>query len=187
MKPFIFRVFAAAMLLALVACEASMSAGADLDREADFHDYHTFAWEEADPLPTGDPRLDANPFFIARVHEAVTAELAARGIQRVESEPSLLVHYHASVRDRVHVYEVDRLAGYDVSEYGPGVDVLQYDEGFLLVDIVDAQTRRVVWRGWARADVTRALESTAHLERLVQEGVRAMFEDFPRQVSSVGR
>jgi hypothetical protein len=178
----ILRVLGAVLLLFLVACDDSMSAGAVFDPDVDFGKYDTFAWEAADPLPTGDPRPDANPFFVARIQEAVTGEFAARGIERVESDPSVLVHYHASVRDRLHVYEVDRRAGYEVPEYGPGVEVYQYDEGILLVDIVDAETLRVVWRGWARADVTRALEDTALLERLVQEAARAMFKEFPREI-----
>jgi hypothetical protein len=90
------------------------------------------------PLPTGDPSLDANPFFVARIQEAVTRDFTARGIEPVESDPSLLVN------------------------------------------VVDAETLRIVWRGWARADVTRALENTAVLERLVQEAARAMFREFPR-------
>lgn len=178
----ILRSVGAVLVLSLGACDNSMSAGADFDPDVDFGTYSSFAWEQADPLPTGDPRLDANPFFVARIHEAVGAELASRGIQQVNADPALLVHYHASVRDRLHVYEVDRRAGYEVPDYGPAVEVYQYDEGILLVDIVDAETLRVVWRGWARADVTRALENPERLERLVQEAARAMFREFPREV-----
>jgi hypothetical protein len=50
----------------------------------------------------------------------------------------------------------------------------------LLVNVVDAETLRIVWSGWVRADVTRALENPAVLERLVQEAARAMFREFPR-------
>jgi hypothetical protein len=174
------------LLLATAACDRSMSAGADYDRNLDFEKYDTFAWEAADPLPTGDPRLDANPFFVDRIHNAVTAELAARGVRMVESSPSLLVHFHASVRDRVDVFEVDRRAGYDVGEYGPGTAVRQYEEGTLLVDIVDAETLRVIWRGWARADVTRLIDDPDALERLIQEAARAMFREFPRDVIPQG-
>jgi len=186
MSTSVLRTLGAALMLTVAACEESVSAGADFDPDVDFGRYDTFAWEEADPLPTGDPRLDANPFFVARIHEAVEAELASRGIQQVDADPALLVHHHASVRDRLHVYEVDRRAGYEVPEYGPGVEVYQYDEGILLVDIVDAETLRVIWRGWARADVTRALENTELLGRLVQEVARAMFREFPREAQVGG-
>ena len=172
------------LLISVAACDESMSAGADYDRDVDFTAYHTFAWEEADLLPVGDPRLDGNPFFVERIQNSVSAELAARGLERVGTGPSLLVHYHASVRDRVDVFEVDRRAGYDVSEYGPGTAVRQYDEGTLLVDVVDAETLRVIWRGWARADVTRFLDQPEALETLVEEAARAMFQHFPRETVS---
>jgi hypothetical protein len=172
------------LLLSVVACDDSMSAGADYDRNVDFTIYHTFAWEEADLLPVGDPRLDGNPFFVERIQDAVNAELAARGLERVEVGPSLLVHYHAVVRDRVDVYEVDRRAGYDVPEYGPGTAVRQFEEGTLMVDLVDAETLRVIWRGWARADVTRLINQPEALARLVEEAARAMFQHFPRETVS---
>ncbi len=172
------------LLVAAAACDESMSAGANYDRDVDFTAYDTFAWEGADLLPVGDPRLDGDPFFVERIHTAVNAELVARGLEMVETEPSLLVHYHASVRDRIDVYEVDRGAGYDVSEYGPGTAVRQYDEGTLLVDIVDAETLRVIWRGWAQADVTRLIDQPEALGRLVDEAARAMFQQFPREFVS---
>jgi hypothetical protein len=130
------------LLISLAACDESMSAGADFDRDADFPTYHSFAWEEADLLPVGDPRLDGNPFFIERIHNAVSTELVARGLERVETGPSLLV------------------------------------------DVVDAETLRVVWQGWARADVTRLIGQPEALERLVEEAARAMFQHFPRELVS---
>ena len=70
---------------------------------------------------------------------------------------------------------------YDVSEFGPGTAVRQYDEGTLLVDVVDAETLRVIWRGWARADVTRLIDQPETLGRLVDEAARATFLHFPRE------
>jgi hypothetical protein len=51
-----------------------MGAGADYDWDVDFRTYHTLAWEAADLLPVGDPRLDGNPFLVERIHTAVGAE-----------------------------------------------------------------------------------------------------------------
>jgi len=184
----ILPAFVPLLFLLMGACDAPMSAGADFDASVDFRRYDTFAWEDAIPLPTGDPRLDENPFFDARIRESVTAELVSRGILQVdlEAEPSLLVHYHASVQDRVEVYDRDTASGYDVAEFGPGTEVYQWEEGTLLVDLVDAESMRVIWRGWSRTDVTRALDDLQAMAALLQAAAREMFSHLPREVEVGG-
>ncbi|NNF27946.1 MAG: DUF4136 domain-containing protein [Gemmatimonadetes bacterium] len=163
----------------LTACGVGIRAGADHREGLDLTPYHTFEWGEADDLPTGDPRLDHNPFFLERLHEAIENELAARGVRRVASGADLMVHHHASVRDRVAVYEVDRQAGYDVGRPLEGSEVVQYQEGTFLVDVADAETREILWRGWAQADVEAALDDPSRMRSLVAEAVAQMFEAFP--------
>ncbi len=179
----IFTLGVLLLVAGLAACDESMAAGADFDRGFDFTPFTTFAWEPNDGFPVGDPRLEGTPFFEERVHRYVSSELAMRGVRQVGlgETPDLLVHYHAIVRDRVDVYEVDRDAGYESPQFGPGVQVHQYEEGMLLIDLVQASTNRVIWRGWARADVTAALDHPQRLERLVEAAARRMFEYFPRE------
>ena len=51
---------------------ATVDVGSHVERGLDFRQFHTYAWGPADALPTGDPRLDKNPFFnddqIGRAH-----------------------------------------------------------------------------------------------------------------------
>lgn len=168
-----------AAVLGFAACATAVRAGADFDRDVDMTPYQSFAWGEPDDLPTGDPRLDNNPFFVDRLHEAIDREMSARGFRMTEGEADLLIHHHASVRSRVQVFDVDRRAGYDVNEYGPGTDVYEYEEGTFLVDIADASTKRILWRGWAQADIEAALESPDRMKELLDASVTRMFEAFP--------
>ncbi|HSH75145.1 MAG TPA: DUF4136 domain-containing protein [Longimicrobiales bacterium] len=157
-----------------------LRAGADFEPGYDFRQYGSYTWDQPDERPTGDPRLDNNPFFVHRLHAAIHWELATRGIQYGSSSdgPALTVHHHASVRDRVDVYEADREAGYD-SEYGEGTQVVQYEEATFLVDIADARTGEIVWRGWAMMDVGRAISDPAAMREQIDEAIRRMFESFP--------
>ena len=180
MRTMVLCGISAGILLLGSGCDAPIQTGYDFDSSADFAGYATYAWEDAEPLPTGDPRLDGNPIFQDRVRSSVSGALASHGLQQVESSPDLLVHYHASVQDRVEVYEADQAAGYDVtSEYGPGTQVFQYEEGTLLVDLVDADAMRVVWRGWIRADVSGALSNPDALTRLIDAAVEQLFRSYP--------
>jgi len=165
--------------LAPAACSVALQAGSDFTHDADISSYRTFAWGEADALPTGDPRLDNNPFFQERVRGAVEKEMATRGFVLDPDAPDLLIHYHASVRDRVDVFETDSQYGYDSSAYGAGTQVVQYEEGTLLVDIAEAESMRVIWRGWAQRDIEAALADRDEMDRQIGEAVTQMFLEFP--------
>lgn len=170
----------AAMLIVTGGCAMGITAGADFAPTADFEPYTTFSFDEPDDRPVGDPRLENNPFFEDRLHAAIAAELAGRGIREGQPGPALLVHHHAAVRDRVDVYEADARAGYRTSEYGEGTQVVQYEEGTILVDIADAKTREVLWRGWAQFDIGRAIADADVLADAIEDAVRKMFRSFPR-------
>ncbi len=158
---------------------ASMSAGADFSPGTDLRPYRTFGWGPHDALPTGDPRLDGNPFFEARVHAAVKAQLEAKGVRFVEGgTPDLLVHHHASVTQRVDVIRADRDMGYASGAAPSGDAVAEYDEGTLVVDVVDAKTSKVVWRGWAQTDLAAVLRSREAMQKRVEQACARMFAEY---------
>ena len=66
-------------------CAVTMSVSSHVDRSLDFARYRTFDWGPADALPTGDPRLDRDPFFKDHVQGAVERGLAARGMELTSS------------------------------------------------------------------------------------------------------
>ncbi|MGY8779165.1 MAG: hypothetical protein ACKVIN_13730 [Longimicrobiales bacterium] len=59
--------------------------------------------------------------------------------------------------------------------------MIQFDEGTILVDIADAETKDVVRRGWAVFDISRALVDPDLLEPVIEGMIRKMFCDFPEQ------
>lgn len=161
------------------ACAMAIAAGADFSPTVYFTRYSTFSFDEADDRPVGDPRLENNPFFEDRVHAAIAVELAARGITRKNGGPALIVHHHATVRDRVDVYEVDRREGFGIPDFGEGTQVVQYEEGTFMIDIADARTKDIIWRGWARFDIGAALADPQTMADAIDEAVGKMFDRFP--------
>ena len=157
--------------LTATACALRVAGGADYSPTIDFGRYSSFEWDEPDTRPMGDPRLENNELFERRLHAAIAVELADAGIRQATTGPRLVVHHHATVRNRVDVYEADVEEGYG-SEFGAGTQVVQYEEGTSLVDIADAETRDLVWRGWALSDP----DVMAHA---IDEAIGAMFRDFP--------
>ena len=139
--------------LASTGCASAMNVSSHIERGLDFTQYRTYDWGPADALPTGDPRLDQDVFFKDRVQGAVERGLASKGLQMSTSgTPDLLIHYHAHISQRIDADRVDRRLGYC---YGADCqpDLLEYEAGTLVLDVVDTRTNRVIWRGWARDSV----------------------------------
>ena len=169
---------------ALTAGCAAMTVSSHLERNVVFSDYATYDWGPRDALPTGDPRLDNNPFFRDYVEGAIERMLAARGYERATGiAADVLVHYHASVTDRVDVNSVDMSHGYCYANCEPRV--IQYREGTLIIDLVDRRTNKVVWRGWAQATMDGVIDDQDRLEQHVDEGVGKMMRLLPRGAVAV--
>jgi len=174
------RLCALVSVLLLSGC-AGISSGADYLAGMRLDQYQTFDWGGGDSLPVGDPRLDANPFFDARVRAAVELELAAKGLRRVTASPDLLVHYHASIRQRVDVVRTDEARGYSSPAMMLGSEqVVEFDEGTLIVDVVEPKGKVVVWRGWSQTDVGALLDDPRAMEKRINASVQLMMKRFPR-------
>ena len=168
----------AAAALALSGC-ATMNVSSHIERGVDFAQYRTWDWGPADALPTGDPRLDNNPFFNDYFQGAVEKQLAARKFENTKSgTPDLRVHYHANISQRFEVNGVDRSRGYCYENCEP--QVYEYEAGTIVLDVVDTHTNKVVWRGWAQQDISGVIDNQDRLERMVTEAARRMLELFPR-------
>ena len=166
--------------LALAGCAMRMNVSSHVERGADFTQYHTFDWGPADALPTGDPRLDNNPFFHDYLQGAFEKGLAGRGFERSTpgTTSDLLIHYHAAINERFEVVDVALDWSYCYEDCLP--QVINYEQGTLVVDIVDARSNRVVWRGWAQDSVEGVIDNQDRMERQLDEAVTRMLEQFPR-------
>ena len=159
----------AALVLTTTGC-ATMSVGSYVEPGLDVAQYRTYDWGPADALPTGDPRLDKDPFFQDHILGAVEKQMAAKGFERaaVDGNPDLLIHYHAAINRRLDVNRTD-------TDYGDRADedcrarVFEFEAGTLILDIVDTHTNRVIWRGWAQDTVEGALEDR---DRMAQRSTK---------------
>lgn len=175
--------FTIAALVTIGGC-ASMTVSSHIERTANFADYVTYDWGPPDNLPVGDPRLDNNPFFNDYLQGAIEKRLAAKGYERVVTgEPDLVVHYHASVNQKLDVYEVDNRYGYCYGDCQ--AQVVDYEQGTLVVDLVDRKTSKVVWRGWAQDAMNGVIDKQQRLEKQVDEGVTKMMLMLPRGAAAL--
>jgi hypothetical protein len=181
MRRFLRLTAALLSALTLSACAARMTVGSHVERGLDLSRYKTFDWGPADALPTGDPRLDQNPFFKDRVQGAVEKGLLAKGLRLPEAGlPDLLIHYHAHISKRIDLKNIDHVYGYGYcSQPGCPSDTVQYEAGTLVLDIVETQTHRLIWRGWAQNSVADMLEDQDVMARTIDEAVARMLLRLP--------
>jgi len=174
-----FATMAVCMMMAS-GCATSMTVSSHVRDNLDVRQYRTYDWGPADALPTGDPRLDQDPFFKDRVQGAVERQLAAKGMRLSSAgTPDLLIHYHASIANRIDVNRTERAYGYcrggDCDSW-----VVEYEAGTLVLDVIDARTNQLIWRGWAQDSVEDALGNRERMAGKIDEAVTRMLARFPR-------
>lgn len=169
-----------AVCACVVAGCAPMRVSSHVDRERDFTRYRTFDWGAADALPASDARLERDAFFQDHIQGAIERNMVARGFERVAAatEPDVRVHFHAVIDRRLDVNQADYQSGVCTrSDCQTGVS--DYEEGTLVVDVIDVRTNRLVWRGWARDSVEGVLDNQDRLVRKIDQAVRLMFARLP--------
>lgn len=178
----ILRIGVALCLISgLMGCSSSISINHDFDRDADFASYKTFDWIEAPTAVMGSARAaqQRNSLLDKRVKTAVERELSAKGFQKESDNPDLLLVYHTGVQDKVEVTDWGYRYSYDYWGYGGrDISVYNYQQGTLIVDLIEAKTMELVWRGSA----TKALETNPtpeQVEKTLNEAIARMFQRYP--------
>jgi hypothetical protein len=150
---------------------SSISVNYDYDHSADFSGYESFAWV---PQPEVKQR---NPLVYNRVVKAASEHLIEKGMVEDRENPDFLIAMHAGTQDRIDVTDW----GYRYHGWGMvsrDVSVHQYQEGTLVLDVIDAETRDLVWRGSA----TKTIDSNATAEKReenLRTAIGKLLNDFP--------
>lgn len=158
-------------IAALLTGCTSIETAADFDRNTDFSKYRTYGW-----IPNAE-RME-NAIAEKRLTAAIENQLASKGLAKSE-HPDLWVSMHARLTREVHFDTT--VWGYGPGRWHAGVTQTTRDEipvGTLVVDLVDAGTKELVWRGTARS-VLDLMASPEEKERRTNEVVAKMFANFP--------
>lgn len=162
---------------AMTAACAPMTVTSFTQRGIDVAAYRTFAWERSDTGVPGDPRLDNNAFFHDYLRDAVERELLARGYEHTSLQPDLYVHYHATAQQIVVAGRQEAK-----SEWCRDCTTEVYDEDTLLIDLTDARTGGLVWRGVARSGLAAAVNNQLRMEETIDRVVIRILTKLPRRL-----
>jgi hypothetical protein len=159
------------MLLLAATASFAQDVKTDYDRSADFSQYKTYSWEKVQT---------ADPLWVDRIKGAVDGTLASKGWMQVASGGNVAI---VAIEMTKNQQSLDTFYnGFGGGwRWGGGfgdatTTVNNYKVGTLVVDLFDAQTKKVIWRG--SASDTLSDKSDKNIKEL-DKGVQKMFAHFP--------
>lgn len=181
MKRFLATVTALAGVLLLAGC-STVETKADWDTGVDFGQYKTFSI-----IPAKEVQ---NPMVRQRVESAIVATLAEKGLAKAGEDADLLVGAYGSVSSQTQIDSY----GYGGYGYGYGgawahgywgggmgmttTTVREVPVGTLVIDLVDAKAKKLVWRGTA-SSVISGSSSPEQMQQKINGAVDKMFYKYP--------
>jgi len=179
-------VVVAGLLVGLQACE-TMKVNSDYDRSVSFTGYDTFSWISEHPMVSHAPEV--SPIAERRIQDAIVDTLGAKGIRYVpnQADADFVVGFSVGSREKVSVTSTTYPVAYrGVYRWGGmyynDVDVRQYTEGRLAIDVFDTREKRPVWHGYVTKNVTSSDQNKR--EELIREAVAKILAGFPPGVAS---
>lgn len=170
------------VVLFLTASCNSIQVVADYDTTTDFSNYKTFAFYKK-----GIEKVDISDLDKRRILKDIEAELLAKGFTKSEN-PDLLVNIFTKSRRKVDIYNnyygfyggYYGYYGWFPWYYGPnfGMQISEYTEGTLFVDLIDAHKKELVWQGIGSGGLTTT-GNVEKKEQRIKDFVNQILAQFP--------
>ena len=154
---------------------SSIDTSYDFDTRVDFTRFHTFDWMPEQPVTIPDPRREQE------VRDMFVSALEARGFQKVLRNPDFLLVMYAGAEGRLQIDAYGYGYGPRNAFWGPTagwVETTVYRDGTLILDVVDAETDELAWRGTAQGALDASMNPQERRE-LVSKAIDKMLEKFP--------
>jgi hypothetical protein len=181
MKRSIYTILGFLLISGLSACTSYDYYVAGLNR-TNLSRYHTFAWM---PPARNHKNADGSMAADAKIKDAATTALKAKGLSLNQRDPDLIISYSSVVGKGTRTYYYPEYYGggfypglgfglgyggwggwggfyrpyyYAYGApfmYGGGVGQENYKEGTLIIDLIDRRSKQIVWRGFGVGEVHR--------------------------------
>ncbi len=173
----------------------------DYDHDYDRSKIRTFAWADSDQATLAH----TDPMLHSQIAITLAEYIAEAGLTQVESDPDIYFTYHGSTKEEITVNTLGLGYSYPVGwgygsyggyggyygQYYGGVytgyagvstQATSYREGTLIVDVWDAETKTLIWRGIA-AEIAISGDR-AKLDKKIDKAMRKMAAQWRRMKKS---
>lgn len=174
----LLSVLALLLVVPITGCASGPQIRIDMDARANMKAYRTFGFFNA--LSTDGAAYAS--LLSTRLKAATRAQLERNGYTYSETEPQLLVNFYLKVVNKQELRSSGGYYGYRAGYYGtwtgyPYVETVNYKEGTLNIDLVDAKQKQLVWQGIAEGEVSE--ESQRNPGPAIDRVVAEIFSNFP--------
>jgi hypothetical protein len=168
-----------AMLLLCAGAQAQ-KIKVEYDKSLDFSQFKTYAWGHHDAV--------SRPILALEIAGTIEEEFTKRGLKKVDENPDIYVEMYGAVDSDLSVTYFNPLYGgtgvippfdntFVMWGYLPGgTTSVQVHKGQLVVDVLSAKQKKLIWRGQATdklSDQKKKLQSQVH------QAVDKMFKQYP--------
>jgi hypothetical protein len=180
----------AALVLALAAPAAhAQKVYVDYDGATAFSQLRTFQLVE-----TNEDLRDFSNVLHGKVFSTIARYLSEGGMTRVEQDPDVYVAYFTADRGHLRLIldDLDYTYGdsFEHGEYWEGgvgtrtPDTFTFEEGTLVIDVWEAETKRLIWRGIATAALGKTTDKNVGK---LEKALKKIFERWEKEYGGSAR
>jgi hypothetical protein len=165
-----------ALLAAFAASGFAQQVQTDFDKHVSFAQYKTYSWKKVQV---------SNPLWESRIKDAVDSQLSAKGWKQVDDDGDVVIvaigttNIQRSLDTFYNGFGGGGWRWRGFGGYGMSTTTERdYKEGTLVVDMFDAESRQLVWRGNAEDMLSGNPDKN---EKKLDKAVAKMFKKFPPQ------
>jgi len=172
---------AAAALVLVPALAMAQKVTFDFDKNEDFTKFKTYAMK--DGTPVGQPLIDE------RIVNAIDDQMKAKGFTKSDANPDVFVVYHTTFDKQkdISTFSSGYAGGYGPYGWGWGggmgmgttsTQVRDILVGTLVIDMADAQAKKVVWRGMGTKEIDTNAKPDKR-DKSINKAVEKIFKNYP--------
>jgi hypothetical protein len=165
----------------MVACAPRIKVTSDYDRFIDFSNYQTFKLAQQTTMG------QVNSLNRDRITNSIHDEMDKKGFVQSDIEPDLIIHAVTVVKNKRALSVNSNAVGHS-RFYGPHgfwgtptnghatVRSNDYKEGTLVIEILDAKTRKLIWTGTANSELNKKPKNP---DEAIRTAVAKVLTTFP--------
>jgi Domain of unknown function (DUF4136) len=159
-----------ALFACLTAAAAAQQVSVNYNHNQNFSNYHTYAWG------SNNPNQIQNSILAQVAQQDINSALQAKGLQMVQENqhPDLIVLASGGLRQETS-WNAWGMRG--IGGGMGGITPEQNTEGTMIIDLHDAKTQSLVWRGIAQDTLSNKGNKD---QEMVQKSIKKMFKQWPK-------
>ena len=162
-------------IIVSTSCSSIYGVSYDYNQNFDFAALKTYNWAPMS-VKQGEDTIN-----LGRIKNAVNTELETKGFSLSSANPDFFVVTYVGKQQRTQVDYAPRPAlgwGWGWGPYWGAPSVWQYEQGKLTLDFVDPQSKHLIWRGSAKADLSSATTPEKRM-KIIDDAVQKILQHFP--------